>query len=217
MTRLLSTAQASRVYDRLAPVMNLSAIVEDKATNELLAHLDPAQAGSVFEFGCGTGHFARQLMRQAPQATYRGLDVSPRMVALARKALQPFGARAELWVSEGGAPTAQADACCDRFVSNYVLDLLPEAMIVQVLDEAHRMLQPGGLLALSSLTEGHTPASRILMRGWSWLHGRQPALVAGCRPIRLRHYLDAARWEIIHYRQVAPLAVPLEALVAQRR
>ncbi len=183
MTRTLTPTQASRVYDRLAPIMNLSAVVEDKATNELLAHLDLARTESVFEFGCGTGHFARQLMRQAPLARYQGLDVSPRMVALARKALKPWQERAALWVSEGGAPTAQPDASCDRFVSNYVLDLLPEAMIVQVLDEAHRMLRPGGLLALSSLTEGHTPASRALIRGWSWLHGRQPALVAGCRPI----------------------------------
>lgn len=216
MTRLLSAAQASRVYDRLAPVMNLSAVVEDRATNELLAHLDPARAESVFEFGCGTGHFARQLMRQAPLARYQGLDVSPRMVALARKALQPWSPRISLRVSAGGAPTDQAEASCDRFVSNYVLDLLPEALIVQVLDEAHRMLRPGGLLALSSLTEGHTPASRVLMRGWSWLHERQPALVAGCRPILLRRYLDPARWDILHYRQVAPLAVPLEALVARR-
>lgn len=217
MSRLLTPAQAGRIYDRLAPVMNFSALVEDRATDELLACLAPGQATAIYEFGCGTGHFARQLLRQAPSARYLGVDVSPGMVARATAALRPWAGRAEVRVSAGGAPVEQGDGSCDRFVSNYVLDLLPETEIEQVLTEAYRMLRPGGLLALASLTQGYTPASRTLMRAWHWLHARQPALVAGCRAITLRDYLPAERWEILHHQRVAPLAVPLEALVARRR
>lgn len=216
MSRLLTPAQAGRIYDRLAPVMNLSALVEDRATDELLQGLDLARSGSVFEFGCGTGHFARQLLMRAPHARYLGVDVSQGMVARARAAISPYAERAEVRLSAGGAPVAPADASCDRFISNYVLDLLPEAEITRVLDEAHRMLRPGGLLALTSLTEGHTPASRLLMRGWSWLHARKPELVAGCRAIHLRDYLPDTHWEVLHHQQVAPLAVPLEAVIARR-
>ncbi|MEL0028256.1 MAG: class I SAM-dependent methyltransferase [Perlucidibaca sp.] len=216
MSRLLSPTQAARIYDRLAPLMNLSAVVEDRATNELLERLEPAQAASIFEFGCGTGHFAAQLLVRAPSARYLGVDVSSGMVARARRTLRPFAARAEVRLGDGGVPAWPADASCDRFVSNYVLDLLPEAEIAQVLAEAGRMLKPGGLLALASLTEGHTPSSRLLMRGWSWLHARQPALVAGCRAIRLLDYLPAAEWQVLHHQRVAPLAVPLEAVLARR-
>lgn len=216
MSVLLTPVQAGRVYDRLAPVMNLSAIVEDKATNELLAHLALPEAKSVFEFGCGTGHFAAQLLARAPRVRYRGLDVSPGMVRRAQRALRPHAVRASVQLSDGGTRLMEETGSCDRFVSNYVVDLLPEAEIRQLLGEAHRVLKPGGLLALSSLTEGHTPASRLLMRAWHWLHERRPALVAGCRSIRLLDYLDDGCWQILHHRQVSPLAVPLEAVVARR-
>ena len=46
------------------------------------------------------------------------------------------------------------DGAFDRFIRTYVLDLLPDVEIRAVLDEAHRVLKPDGLIGLASLTKG---------------------------------------------------------------
>jgi cyclopropane fatty-acyl-phospholipid synthase-like methyltransferase len=45
----------------------------------------------------------------------------------------------------GGAPIGEPAAAYDRFVSNYVFDLLSEEDIRAVIAEAYRVLRPGGI------------------------------------------------------------------------
>ena len=104
----------------------------------------------------------------------------------------------------------------DRFVSNFVFDLLSEADIAAVVSEAHRMLRPGGLLCLASLSPGHGLVSGAVIRVWSLLHRLDPRLVAGCRPIELLPFLEKGRWKVRHHRPLAPFGLPCEAVVAER-
>ena len=91
----LSHAEARKAYDRIGPLQDSQAFYEDQATDVLLQHGAFNTAAAVFEFGCGTGRFAERLLRDflPPAAHYRGVDVSPRMVDLARTRLNPYGAR----------------------------------------------------------------------------------------------------------------------------
>jgi SAM-dependent methyltransferase len=214
----LSPAAARRVYDRIGRKQDTQAFYEDRATAKLIPHFDLATATSVFEFGCGTGRFAASLLAKhlPPHAAYRAVDVSPVMVALARERLSGFGSRAVVNLSAGGAPVDEPAAAYDRFLSNFVLDLLSIEDIARVIDAAHRMLRPGGLLGLSSLTPGFTPTSRAF--GWLWarIHAFRPALVGGCRALDLLEFLRDDRWKIRHRARVAPLGIALEAVVAER-
>jgi len=214
---VLTRAQARRVYDRIGALQDTQAFYERRALRLLLRHADFAAARAVFEFGCGTGRFARRLLadRLPADATYRATDLSPKMVGLARRRLEPFMARASVALSEGGAPSGEPAASCDRFVSNYVLDLLPEAEIRAVLGCARRMLRPGGLLCLVSLTTGVGRASRAIARGWTWLQARWPAAVGGCRPIDLAPQLHRGGWTIRFQRKVVSFGVPSEVVVAE--
>lgn len=214
----LSTDQARRVYDRIGRTQDTQAFYEDRATVELIAHLDLPDAHSVFEFGCGTGRFAVRLLADhlPGDATYRAVDVSPVMVELARRKLAPFGSRAELVLSGGGPPTGEPPQHYDRFVSTFVLDLLPGEGSEAVVREAHRMLRPGGLLGLASLTDGFTPVTRAFAWFWRRLHAFRPALVGGCRPLALLAFLPRSQWRIRHHARVAPFGIPLEAVVAER-
>jgi ubiquinone/menaquinone biosynthesis C-methylase UbiE len=216
--RTLSYEEARRVYDRIGARQDSQAFYEDVATAELIAHGDFEHAGSVFEFGCGTGRFAEKLLRERlpPDAAYRAADQSPEMVRLAGARLAAFGERAEVVLTDGTSPRAEPAGSFDRFVSCYVLDLLSESDIDAVLTEAYRMLVPGGLLCACSLSPGHGALSKAVIAVWSLVHRLSPRLVGGCRPIALVPLLDSKDWEIVHQRALAPFGIPSEAVVARR-
>ena len=216
--RTLSHQEARRTYDRIGARQDSQAFYEDVATGELIRHGGFASATAVFEFGCGTGRFARMLLGDhlGPTATYRGVDLSPTMAGLAERRLSEFGDRARVVLTDGGPPESEPPASFDRFVSNFVFDLLSEADIAAVVSEAHRMLRPGGLLCLASLSPGHGLVSGAVIRVWSLLHRLDPRLVAGCRPIELLSFLEEGRWEIRHHRALAPYGLPCEAVVVER-
>lgn len=172
----------------------------------------------MLELGCGTGRFAARLLseRLPADASYRALDLSPTMVRLARTKLQSFAPRAEVVLTDGGAPTDEPTASRDRFVSNFVFDLLAADDIEAVVREAHRILEPGGLLCLTSLSVGAGGVSRLVSRAWSRLHALNPALVGGCRPLDLLARLPSAQWRIRHHARLTPFGVPSEVVVAGR-
>lgn len=216
--RTLSRERARRVYDRIGARQDTQAFYEDRATDLIIRHGELATAQHVFEFGCGTGRFAHRLLSEhlSPDATYRAIDISPKMVDLARDRLAPFAPRAEVVLSDGAPPNQEAPASFDRFISTFVFDLLSQDDIAAVLREAHRMLRPGGLLCLSSLSTGSGPASRLVARIWSGVHRLNPVLVGGCRPLELLDDLSPADWKVRHHLRLAPYALPSEVVVAER-
>lgn len=214
----LSHEQARNTYRWMTTAVELVGIYEDIATRKLLPYARLDQAEQVFEFGCGTGRFAEQLLRDAlpAGARYTAIDVTPDMVARTQRRLSEYADRVDITQSDGDAPTKQPTAAYDRFLSNYVFDLLPESEIVAVLDQAHRMLRPGGLLCVSSMAPAHGPLSRLCVGLWTAIYRVSPALVGGCRPIQMAPLLDPQKWRIIHQEVVTPLGLPLEILAAER-
>jgi ubiquinone/menaquinone biosynthesis C-methylase UbiE len=215
----LTHGEARAFYDRFGAKQDAQAFYEGRALRDLIAHADFGAAHAVFELGCGTGRFAELLLaRHLPaKARYLGVDVSSTMVDLAHRRLQRFGERAEVRRTDGVPVIAADDASFDRFVSTYVLDLLSHDDIAAVFREAHRVLAPRGLLCVTGLTWGATPASRLLIGIWTALHRLRPSLVGGCRPLELHAFLDRRDWEIRHENRVTAFGVPSEIVVAERR
>ena len=214
---MLSHEEARTFYDRFGTKQDRQRIYEDRAVTDLVEHLFLGSAHSVFEFGCGTGRVAEQLLQThlSPDAAYLGVDASSTMVGLARKRLLRFQTLAEIRLTSG---EISIDAPCgsfDRFFSTYVLDLLTEDDIQLLLGEAHRVLSQSGLLGLVSLTYGFTLLSTIVERLWSATYRTSPSLVGGCRPLRLREFVKDG-WQILYLRKIARFGVPSEVLVAKR-
>jgi SAM-dependent methyltransferase len=218
MTRTLSHEQARRVYTRIGALQDTQAYYEDRATNVLVSRFELAGARSVFELGCGTGRFAARLLdtKLPATATYKASDLSPAMVELARKRLARFGARATVVLSEGGPPEGEPTAGFDRFVSNFVLDLLSVEDIRATIGQAHRMLAAGGLLGLSSLTHGFTRTTRWTASVLSGVHRLRAEWIGGCRALELLDFLPQSHWRVLHVDRIAALGVPLQAVVARR-
>jgi len=216
---VLTHAQARRVYDRIGARQDTQAFYEDRATRILIEHGRFDTARQVFEFGCGTGRFAQLLFtKHLPQsARYRGIDLSPTMIDLARGRLASFGSRAEVVLTDGSLPTAEPTGASDRFVSNFVLDLLSEEDVAAVIREAERIVKPEGLLCLASLSTGNGGLASVMASVWTRVHAFWPALVGGCRPLDLLSWVPTQRWTILHHRHLVPFGIPSEVLVAQRR
>jgi ubiquinone/menaquinone biosynthesis C-methylase UbiE len=216
--RTLSHEEARRFYDRFGARQDAQAFYEAPALARLLAHLALGRASAVVEFGCGTGRLAAELLADhlPPACRYLGLDQSQTMVELARERVGRFGGRAEIRRTDG-APRIDAEAgAFDRFVSSYVFDLLAEAEIRALLAEARRVLAPGGLLGVASLTHGERGLPHATSWLWERVHRLRPALVGGCRPIALAPLLAAGDWTLRHRSVVAPFTIPSEILVAER-
>lgn len=214
---MLSHEEARRVYDRIGKFQDSQAFYEDPATRLLLREGDFRSAAAVFEFGCGTGRFALRLLTDflSDDATYRAVDVSPTMVRLAQERLAPHSNRAWVLLSEGGAPEAEPSDSCDRFVSNYVLDLLPEDEIRLVVRCARRMLRRHGLLCLAGLSTGIGPISRVVARAWARLQAWRASTVGGCRPIDLLPFLPEPAWRIRFHRKMVTFGITSEVVIAE--
>ena len=218
VSRVLSREQARAFYDRFGAKQDTQHFYEDPATRDLVAHADLKSAEHVFEFGCGTGRFAHDILSHhlPPGASYRGVDLSSTMVRLARERLTPFGERAKLEQSDGSSWIHAPDASLDRLISNYVLDLLSEEDMRLFVADAHRVLKPEGRLCLVSLTWGSTPLSRLVTWGWVRIHALRPSLVGGCRPIELLALLPDTSWRIEHRNVLTPFGVPSEIVIAAK-
>jgi ubiquinone/menaquinone biosynthesis C-methylase UbiE len=214
----LSKEEARRFYDWLGVAQNTQAFYEDPVIADLVAHASFETARAVFEFGCGTGRLAAHLLADVLpcDCLYRAIDISPKMVQLAKQRLKPWGGRATVEVSFGAMHLPCSDARFDRFVATYVLDLLAPEDIRRLLPETGRVLVPGGLICLVSLTFGATPASRVVTRLWQAAYALAPRLVGGCRPIELRGLLSSDGWDVRYSNVVTAFGVSSEIAVATR-
>lgn len=105
---------------------------------------------SLLDIGCGTGYLIDILQKQK-NALYRGLDLSPEMLKVAKKKLP-----ASVYLTEGSADSLPYEdnlfdvVTCIQSFHHYPK---PE----QAMAEAYRVLKPGGLYIISDTGMGNYP------------------------------------------------------------
>jgi len=213
---VLTRDQARAFYDHFGKKQDTQAFYEDAALDDLIARAAFGQATRVFELGCGTGRLAAGLLAEhlPLSASYVGVDLSRTMTTIAQQRIAAYAGRATVSQSEDSLHFPLPDHSVDRVVSTYVLDLLSESDIHQVITEAQRILLPHGKLCLASLTQGVTFSSRIVSRLWSAAFRLNASWVGGCRPIRLDSFFDQRDWSVEHHAVVTQFSVPSEVLIA---
>jgi ubiquinone/menaquinone biosynthesis C-methylase UbiE len=212
----LTAAEAKRFYDSIGKKQDVQ-FYENRALKALISYSDFHSARSVFEFGCGTGRFAVELLTRhlSEECTYRGIDISGTMTGLCKERLAGWRNRASVELVSGAIRIDAADNTYDRFISTYVFDLLSGSDMREVMHEAYRVLRPGGLLCVVSLTRGDTPFCRVVSSAWTWLFRYRPYWVGGCRPIDVGRSLDKTRWDTVHDEVISAFGISSEVLVAR--
>jgi selT/selW/selH-like putative selenoprotein len=206
---------AKRFYDRFGAWQDAQ-FYEKPALNYLGTHADFEHASAILELGCGTGRFAESLFSHhlPDNATYVGIDISTTMVGIAQRRLAKWSSRATVQQGDGTARLPFEDNRFDRLVATYLLDLLPQSSIHQVLSDAHRVLRPNGKLCIINSTEGSTPTTRIVASLWKHIYAVSPRLVGGCRPLRLSSFLEKDAWNIESTRSVCSWGICSEIVIA---
>jgi len=219
MDRTLSKQAARTYYERFAGTQDQQGWYEDAALERLIAGGSFGRAKAVLELGCGTGRLAQQLLDRhlAPDARYLGLDISRAMLALAATRLAAQSNRAHLARADATAGMPLADRSVDRCIAAYLLDLLPHNQSLALIGEAKRVLVPGGLLCLASLTRGGSGLAGLGSWIWAGVQRLAPQWVGGCRPVRLTELLDDRDWEVLSRETVSPWSVASEIVIARRR
>ena len=137
----------------------------------------------ILEIGCGTGANLVRLVRQFPEATVTGVDLSTDMLARARRKVEARKLPITLLQRYYDRPLASSPGF-DLIVFSYCLSMINPGW-EQTLDAALCDLRPGGLLAV---VDFHDTRCAGFQR-WMWLnHVRMdghllPHLNARCRPV----------------------------------
>jgi ubiquinone/menaquinone biosynthesis C-methylase UbiE len=215
---MLSKEQVRSFYNRFGAKQDWQRFYEGPALRDLLTHGAFEKAHAVFEFGCGTGGFAEHLLeRYLPESsTYLCFDLSTTMVTLTEARLTQYATRAQVRLTDGSPTLSLPDSRFDRFISNYVLDLLPPEDIEVLVHEAHRVLEPEGRLCLISLTYGNSWVSQGIIWLWRRIFGIHPSLVGGCRPVHLLDFISEKMWKVLHHNWVTTFGIPSEVIVARK-
>lgn len=201
-----SFSRAAASYDSVAALQRDVGI-------ELLAHL-PVQLAPQrwLDLGCGTGHFSRVLAVRFPQAEGIALDLAEGMLQHAR----PLGG-AQRFVAGDAESLPLRDGCLDLIYTSLAVQWCAD--FTAVLDEARRVLRPGGVLAFSSLCVG---TLQELRDSWQAVDGfvhvnrfrrfadyQQLCAASGMQPQTLER-----RAKVLHFSDLRALTHELKALGA---
>jgi ubiquinone/menaquinone biosynthesis C-methylase UbiE len=165
-------AREREFYDRVAEGMGpeeLRRRAPDSYDRSILDALGPLQGRTVLEAGCGAGELSLELVDGGAQLT--GLDVSPRMIEMARRRVQRLAPAASVqWLAAPLEETRLPSEAFDVVVGKWVLHHVD---VERAAAEVHRVLRPGGVAAffenqarnkLLAASRHHLLRSRLLAR-----------------------------------------------------
>ena len=138
--------ESARLYDHQVEALFTGAA--DAMRRAALAEIAREMKGRdqrevrLLDLACGTGRFPRETMRAFPRLQAMGLDLSPNYAERAREMVAPWP---HVDVIEGQAEVLPLDdQSLDMIVSIYLFHELPEKVRAKVIEEAARVLKPGG-------------------------------------------------------------------------
>lgn len=104
----------------------------------------------IVDIGCGVGMSTFTLQEVYLEAEVIGVDLSPYFLAVAQYRAQKAGKKVN-WVHNAGEATGLPDNCCDLVSACLVFHELPTTAAKAIIQEAHRILRPGGHLAIMDM------------------------------------------------------------------
>ncbi|KAJ4981448.1 hypothetical protein NE237_032285 [Protea cynaroides] len=114
----------------------------------------------ILDVGCSVGVSTRFLADKFPEAKTTGLDLSPYFLAVAQYKEKERTPRKNpiTWVHANGENTSLPSKSFDIVSLAFVLHECPRRAIIGLVQEAFRLLRPGGIIALTD----NSPKSKIL-------------------------------------------------------
>uniref|UniRef100_J3N1B8 Methyltransferase type 11 domain-containing protein n=2 Tax=Oryza brachyantha TaxID=4533 RepID=J3N1B8_ORYBR len=117
------------------------------------------QINDILDVGCSVGVSTRYLAEKFPSAKAVGLDLSPYFLAVAAHKEEKLSRKNPIrWVHANGESTGLPSNSFDLVSLAYVCHECPARAITGLVNEAFRLLRPGGTIALTD----NSPKSKVL-------------------------------------------------------
>lgn len=154
-------------YDRITRALSFG---RDQAWKDaMIRALPEVQPACCVDVACGTGDLTRRLHARYPAAEVIGVDLTAAMIERARR-----GPGDGVSFEQGDMGRLRfEDGSVDVLTGGYALRNAPD--LAAALAEWHRVLRPGGVLALLDFSKPANPwgaaASLVLLKFWGGLWG----------------------------------------------
>jgi len=148
-------------YDAGIDILTLGRLrhLKQDIVNEFIAEDD-----KVLEVGCGTGSLA--ILCAAKGAEVTGIDLSPKMLAIAHRKLKKANLAEKIKLVRMSAmdmDTAFADNSFDVITSTLVFSEMSKEEIRYVLNQCHRVLKANGSLLIADEIMPQSPLGKFLV------------------------------------------------------
>lgn len=212
-----SKEEARASYNRLSRWYDMIAgSTEQKYRDWGLEKLLAQPGERILEIGFGTGHCLVSLARSVgASGRVIGLDISDGMLAIAKERLEQEGLndRVDLHLGDAASLDFIPANSLDGVFMSFTLELFDNPEIPRVLQECHRILKPGGRLAVVSMTKTNPPG--LPVRIYEWFHEHMPNY-ADCRPIFARQALEGNGFKIRDVSTSSMWGLPVEIVLGTK-
>jgi ubiquinone/menaquinone biosynthesis C-methylase UbiE len=196
----------------VAPVYGFwSGLFESRAARRAYEAASLAGGERVLEVAVGGGEFFAGLAKTPGPRQCVGIDLSRPMLARTHRRMQAAGIGRCNLCRASAISLPFGDEAFDILFNLYMIDLLLEEDVPDVLREFARVLRPGGRLILLSMARQVHFVNAI----WTWLYRRSPVLVGGCRPVLVTEMLEQNGWTISLCEKISQCGFRSEMIVAQ--
>jgi demethylmenaquinone methyltransferase/2-methoxy-6-polyprenyl-1,4-benzoquinol methylase len=177
-----------------AESLDLSFYLREQTIRDAIQSLNLHPESQGLDVGCGIGNITALLVEAvAPNGHVTGVDISPEMVTLARKASKEAGLTNQLTYRQGDMHSLPFEDA--KFDWAWSVDCVGYAPIepLPLIAELMRVVKPGGLIAILAWS------SQQLLSGYPQLEARLNATSAGIAPFHegknpQKHFLRASGW-----------------------
>jgi demethylmenaquinone methyltransferase/2-methoxy-6-polyprenyl-1,4-benzoquinol methylase len=144
-----------------------------------------------------------------------GVDLSDGMLAIARERLrqEALAERVDLHAGDAARLDFLEPNSLDGVFMSFTLELFDNPEIPRVLQECHRLLKPGGRIAVVSMTKTTPPG--LAVRLYEWFHEHMPNY-ADCRPIFARQALEQNGFAIQDVSLSSMWGLPVEIVLGKK-
>ncbi len=194
-------------YNKLASVYDLFGILmESKARNRALEIAGIRNGEKILEVALGTGLNFIELLKRNPKGWVEGIDISMKMLEKTKKRVLKAGFRNyTLYLCDCRYLPFEEDTF-DILINQYMFDILPVEDFIPILSEYKRVLKKGGRVVLVNMTKGEKWINQI----YEGLYKLKPPLLAGCRGVLIKPFLEKIGFEKIKREFVSQFGFPSE-------
>jgi len=147
MSANLYDLQVEILFNGAADAMRRRILAPLKAGLQAFSHL-PAQQIKVLDIACGTGRTLRMLRGTLPKASLYGTDLSPAYLRKANELLSEIPGELPQLVKANAEELPYQDNYFEGLTCVFLFHELPAVARQKVIEEAYRVLQPGGVLVI---------------------------------------------------------------------